>query len=178
MSEKLLDRIKVFEEYYSLGVNRSLPKLREALVRRYKSGVPSEGTLKKWSGRFKWQNQIVIRDNAAAEGVAEKMTEAMVDTKMKELEHLDRAMSEIDAVMPLIFDALQSCTVTDPETGKKRVRIIPETTSDMTALYNAQSRFVTAKTKLIETMRKVRGESDNVQLKTVLDVRYEESTKE
>lgn len=172
MAEKLLDRIKVFEVYYKLGVNRSITKLHDELSRRYKSGIPSEGTLKKWSVRFKWQNQIVIRDNATYEGVAEKMTEAMVDTKMKELEQLDRTMSEIDAVMPLIFDALQSCTITDPKTGKKHVKIVPESTQDMVALYNAQSRFAAAKVKLVETVRKIMGESDNVNVKTVLEVKY------
>jgi hypothetical protein len=164
MAEKLLDQIKVFEVYYALGVNRSLPKLYDELHRQYKSGIPSEGTLKKWSGRFKWQNKIVIRDNATYEGVAEKMTEAMVDTKVKELEQLDRAMSEIDAVMPLVFDALQSCTITDRDTGKKHVRIVPETTQDMAALYNAQTRFVAAKVKLVETARKIRGETDKVEI--------------
>ena len=172
--EKLLDKIKVFETYYSIGVNRSITKLHEELSRRYKSGIPSEGTLKKWSVRFKWQNQIVIRDNATYEGVAEKMTEAMVDTKVKELEYLDRAMDEIVAVMPMIFDALSSCTYIDPKTGKKHVKIVPETTTEMAALYRAQAQFVAAQTKLVETMRKVRGESDNVNLKTVLEVRYEE----
>lgn len=178
MSAKLLDRIKVFEVYYSIGVNRSITKLHEELSRRYKSGIPSEGTLKKWSVRFKWQNQIVIRDNAAYEGVAEKMTEAMVDTKVKELEHLDKAMTEIDAVMPMIFDALDACTITDKETGEKHVKIVPETTQDMVALYNAQSRFVGAKVKLVETVRKIMGESDNVNLKTVLEVTYEDPPKD
>ena len=178
MAEKLLDRIKVFEVYYSIGVNRSITKLLEELAKRYKSGIPSEGTLKKWSARYKWQNQIVIRDNATYEGVAEKMTEAQVDTKLKELEHLDRAMSEIDMVMPLIFDALSSCIVKDEKTGERHVTIIPESTADMAALYRAQSGFITAKTKLIEMMRKVRGESDNVNLKTVLEVRYEEPPKD
>ncbi len=175
MAEKLLDRIKVFEVYYSLGVTRSVLKLRDELAKRYKSGIPSEGTLKKWSARYKWQNQIVIRDNAAYEGVAEKMTEAMVDTKVKELEQLDHAMGEIDMVLPLIFDALQSCTRTDKETGQKYVTIVPETTQDMAALYNAQARFVAAKVKLIETARKIMGESDNLNVKQVIEVRYEDA---
>lgn len=174
MGEKLLDQIKVFEVYYLLGVNRSLPKLEEELHRKYKSGIPSEGTLKKWSSRFKWQNKIVLRDQATYEGVAEKMTDALVDTKLKELDQLDQAHDEINAVMPMLFDALQQCTYTDPKTGEKHVTIVPESTQDMVALYNAQSRFAAAKVKLIETARKIRGESDNVNLKTVLEVRYED----
>ena len=176
MIKKLVDKDKAFEMYYALGTSRSLPKLYSVMSRKCKGNVPTERTLKDWSGKYKWQNRIVIRDNATYEGVAEKMTEAQVDTKLKELEHLDRAMSEIDGVMPLICDALTACTIKDKKTGKRHVTILPESTSDMAALYNAQSRFITAKTKLIETMRKVRGESDNVNLKTVLEVRYEELT--
>ena len=163
-----------FEVYYSLGASRTLPKLRDAVHERGTDDAPAPDTLKKWSVKHRWQNKIVLRDNAAYEGVAEKMTEAMVDTKVKELEQLDRAMGEIDAVMPLIFDALQSCTVVDPATGKKHVKIVPETTQDMAALYTAQTRFVNAKVKLVETVRKIMGESDNVNLKTVLEVRYED----
>ena len=163
-----------FEVYYALGASRTLPKLHDAVHAKGTSDAPAIDTLKKWSTRHKWQNKVVIRDQATYEGVAEKMTEAMVDTKVKELEHLDRAMTEIDAVMPMIFDALQSCTVTDPKTGKKHVKIVPENTQDMVALYNAQSRFVGAKVKLVETVRKIMGESDNVNLKTILEVRYED----
>ena len=174
MAEKLLDQIKVFEVYYSIGITRSITKLLEELHKRYKSGIPSEGTLKKWSVRFKWQNKIVIRDNATYEGIAEKMTEAMVDTRIEEIEQLSKAMSEIDTVMPMIFDALQSATYLDEKTGRRKVRIVPENTQDMAALYNAQTRFVAAKVKLVETVRKIRGESDNVNLNTVLNVRYED----
>jgi len=181
MSLQLIDQIKVFEVYYSLGVTRSIPKLHEELSRRYKNGkrgIPSEGTLKKWSVRFKWRNKIVIRDNATYEGVAEKMTEAMVDTKVKEIEQLDQAMGEIDTVMPMIFDALQSCTHTDPATGKKHVKIVPETTQDMAALYNAQTRFVAAKVKLIEVARKIMGESDKVEIMGKVDIGLDETLKE
>ena len=178
MRKKLVDKDEAFEMYYALGTSRSLPILHEVMSRECKGNVPSERTLKDWSGKYGWQNRIVIRDNSAAEGVAEKMTIAQVDTKLKELEHLDKAMGEIDAVMPMIFDALSSCTHIDPTDGKKHVTIVPDSTSDMAALYNAQSRFVTAKTKLIETMRKVRGESDNMNLKTVLEVRYEDLPKD
>ena len=172
MAEKLIDQIKVFEVYYALGVNRSLPKLSEELHRRYKSGIPSDGTLKKWSGRFKWQNKIVIRDNATYEGVAEKMTEAMVDTKVKELEQLDHAFDEINKLKPLIMAALEACLITDPKTGKKRLEVVPQSTQDMTALYNAMSRLNTTQVKIVEVARKIRGEADNINVKTVLEVQY------
>lgn len=151
-----------FEIYYALGASRTLPKLLDAVHEQSTYDTPAPDTIKKWSARYKWKNQVVIRDNAASEGVAKKMTAAQVDVKIDELEQLDRAMSEIDAVMPLIIDALDSCTEMDPETGEKHVTIIPESTQDMATLYNAQARFVAAKVKLVETVRKVRGETDNV----------------
>ena len=154
-------------EFYRDMLKRSLAQVAQ------KFSV-SETSINKWNKEFKWQMRIAAWDAAIREGVEEGAIEAVVDVRLKELEHLDRAMSEIDVVMPLIFDALTSCTYTDDKTGKKHVRIVPESTSDMASLYNAQSRFITAKTKLIETMRKVRGESDNINLKTVLEVRYEE----
>ena len=97
--------------------------------------------------------------------------------KIDELEHLDHAMSDIDAVMPLIFDALDSCTETDPKTGKKHVKIVPETTQDMAALFAAQTRFVNAKIKLVETIRKVRGETDNMDIKHTIKM-YDFDTEE
>ena len=66
----------------------------------------------------------------------------------------------------------------DPKTGKKHVKIVPENTNDMANLYRAQTGFVNAKIKLIETVRKIMGESDNVNLKTVLEVRYEDLPKD
>jgi len=77
----------------------------------------------------------------------------------------------------MIFDALQSATYEDEKTGERKVRIVPETTQDMVALYNAQSRFAAAKVKLVEAVRKIRGESDNTNLNTTLVVRYEDPPK-
>jgi len=155
MAKKLIDHQKAFEIYYHMGSSRSIPKLLAELSRRYKKGIPSEPTLNKWSQKDKWRDQIIMRDIAIRDGIQESSAAIVVDAKIKELEHLDRAMSEIDAVMPLIFDALQSATHIDPKTGKRKVTIIPESTGDMAALYNAQSRFVTAKVKLVETVRKI-----------------------
>lgn len=160
MAEKLLDQIKVFEVYYSIGINRSITKLLEELHRRYKSGIPSEGTLKKWSVRFKWQNKIVIRDNATYEGIAEKMTEAAVDVKMIEIGRVDKAQAEIEAIKPLIPDALQSTLYKDVKTGKKRCSIVPENTQDMVALYRAHTGFINAEIKLIEIKIKLLGIPD------------------
>ncbi len=138
----------------------------------------SETSINKWNKAFKWQRKIAAWDTAIREGVEERAIEAVVEHRINEIEHLDRAMTEIDAVMPLIFDALQSCTETDPKTGKRRVKIIPGTTQDMAALYTAQARFVAMKVKLVETVRKVIGESDNVNVKNILEVRYERELEE
>lgn len=134
----------------------------------------SETSVNKWNKAFKWQMRIAAWDAAIREGVEERAIEAVVEHRINEIEHLDRAMTEIDAVMPLIFGALESCTETDPQTGKKHVTILPQNTNDMAALYTAQARFVAMKVKLVETVRKVIGESDNVNVKTVLEVRYED----
>ena len=164
MSKKLIDRDKAFEVYFTLGASRSIAKLHDSIAQRFPKIAPSLKTLKNWSKKERWQDRVLLRDNAVRDGIQESATIAAVNSKINELEQLDKAMNEIDAVMPMIFSALQSCMVTDPETGKKRVKIIPETTQDMTALYTAQTRFVTAKVKLVETMRKIMGESDAVNI--------------
>ena len=156
MSPDLIDQIKVFEVYYSLGVTRSLSKLYEELHRRYKHGVPSEGSLKKWSGRFKWQDKIVIRDNAAYEGVAEKMTAAQVDVKIDDLAQLDQAHDEIEAIKAQVMTALQS--------DQGVAIIMPETTQDTAALCNVVSRLNTTQVKIIETKRKIRGDPDKIEV--------------
>jgi hypothetical protein len=124
----------------------------------------SETSVKKWAREFKWKTRIAVWDNAVREGVEAGALESLVDTRIEEIEQLSKAMSEIDTVMPLIFDALKSATYLDEKTGRRKVRIKPENTQDMAALYNAQTRFVAAKVKLVETVRKIRGESDKVEV--------------
>lgn len=118
IKEKLIAPTDAFEIYYTMGASRSLPKLHKYLHQTTPESTPSKDTLKRWSIKHNWQNLILLKDHAVYEGVAEKVTESMIDTKVKELEHLDRAMSEIDVTMPLIFDALTACTVKDEKTGK------------------------------------------------------------
>lgn len=160
MAEKLLDQIKVFEVYYSIGITRSITKLLEELHRQHKSGIPSEGTLKKWSARYKWQNKIVIRDNATYEGVAEKMTEAAVDVKMLEIAQVDKEYKKLDTSDTLILDAQQSTLYTDEKTGKRRCSIVPGNTREMVLLYKAQTDNTNAKIKLIEIKIKLLGIPD------------------
>lgn len=152
-------------EFYRDMQKRSLVKVGEQF------GV-SETSVSKWSVEFKWQRRIAAWDVAIREGVEEGALEAVVDTRIKELEQLDRAFGEIDKLKPLIFSALESCLTIDPETGKKRLEVIPQSTQDMTALYNAMSRLNTTQVKIVEVARKIRGEADNINVKTVLEVQY------
>lgn len=156
----LISHSDAFEIYYALGATRTLPKLLEAVHGQSTDDAPAADTLKKWSARYKWQNKIVIRDNATYEGVAEKMTEAAVDVKMIEIARVDKAQAEIAAIKPLIPDALTATLYTDEKTGKKRCSIVPENTQDMAALYRAHTAFINAEIKLIEIKIKLLGIPD------------------
>ena len=173
VSMTLITHGDAFEIYYALGASRTLPKLLEVVHEQSTHDAPAPDTIKKWSARYKWKNQVVIRDNAASDGVAEKMTAAQVDVKMIEIAQIDKAHDEIDAVMPLILDALQSTLYTDEKTGKRRGSIVPETTQDMAALYRAQTGLINAKTKLIETKRKIMGEDTDTDNKVTIHVKYD-----
>jgi len=155
MTKKLIDRDKAFEMYYRMGSARSIPKLLSELSRRYQKGIPSEPTLNKWSQKDKWRDQIVLRDAAVREGIQESSAAVVVEAKIKELEQLDTAYSEIEAVKPLIVSALQS---------KQVAKIMPETTQDITSLYNALSRLDSVQVKIVETARKIRGETDKIEV--------------
>ncbi len=87
---------------------------------------------------------------------------AVVDTRIKELEQLDTAFGEIDKLKPMIFAALNSCTYIDPKTGEERLEVIPQNTQEMASLYNAMARLNTTQVRIIEVSRKIRGESDKV----------------
>ena len=155
MTKKLIDKDKAFEMYYTAGASRSIAKLYHTIIQRYSKTAPSLKTLKNWSKLDHWQDRVLLRDNAVREGVQEASTAVVVEAKIKELQQLDTAYSEIEAIKPLIVTALQS------EQAKK---ITPETTQDLTSLYNAISRLDSTQVKIIETARKIRGESDNINL--------------
>lgn len=140
---------------------RDMPK--RSLVRVAKKVGVSETSITRWSKEFRWQNRIVLWDNAIREGVEEGAVASVVETRIKEIEQLDRGMDEINKLKPLIFSALESCLHVNPETGKKELEIIPKNTQDMTALYNAMSRLNTNEVKIIELGRKIRGEVDKVE---------------
>jgi hypothetical protein len=155
MTKHLIDRDKAFEMYYALGTSRSLTILYKKMSRRCKGDVPTARTLKSWSCKYNWQDRVLLRDNAVREGVREAATAVVVEAKIKELDQLDTAYSEIEAVKPMIVTALQS---------KQAAKIIPETTPDITSLYNALSRLYSVQVKIVEVARKIRGESDKVEI--------------
>lgn len=144
-------------EFYRDMPKRSLAKAAGAMG-------TSETSINKWNKAFDWQRKIATWDAAIREGIEERAITAVVDTRLKELEQLDRAFDEIDKLKPLIFSALEACTTKDPETGKRHIAIIPENTQDMTALYNAMSRLNSTQVKIVEVARKIRGESDKIDL--------------
>lgn len=154
-------------EFYRDMVKRSIAKVAiEFSV--------SETSVNKWNKAFKWQRRIAAWDVAIREGVEEGAIEAVVETRINELEQIDRMTAEFDRMKLVVFGALESCTKIDPKTGEMRPTITPGNVQDMAALYNAVSRFNATQIKMIEVARKIRGESDNVNLKTVLEVRYED----
>ncbi len=81
MKETLRSR-KIFEEYYIMGEDRSLTKLREKLLsQKYPHKVPSLKTLKRWSVAFNWQQRIEQRDMANAKKIEQKTNETIVNAK-------------------------------------------------------------------------------------------------
>ena len=98
-------------EFYRDMVKRSIAKVAiEFSV--------SETSVNKWNKAFKWQRRIAAWDVAVREGVEERAIEAVVDTRIKELEQLDRAYGEIETLKPLIMASLDACTIKDQETGE------------------------------------------------------------
>ena len=165
MTKRLIAKDKAFEEYYALGEGRSLSKLHDHLSRKYPKSSPSYPTLKNWSKSGSWQDRVLLRDNAVREGLQEAASAVVVEAKINELAQLSTAYNEIEAVKPLIINTLQS---------KKAAKIVPESTQELASLYNALSRLDSVQVKIVETVRKIRGESDNVNVKNVLEVRYED----
>ena len=73
---------KIFEEYYIMGEDRSLTKLREKLLsQQYPHKVPGLKTLKRWSKAFNWQQRIEQRDMANAKKIEQKTDETIVNAK-------------------------------------------------------------------------------------------------
>jgi len=79
--KKLVDKDEAFEMYYALGTSRSLPILHEVMCRECKGDVPSERTLKDWSGKYGWQERVMLNDQAVQKGVRETILPEWIETK-------------------------------------------------------------------------------------------------
>ena len=165
MTKKLIAKDKAFEKYYALGEGRTLSKLHDLLSRKYPKQCPSYPTLKNWAKSGNWRDRVLLRNNAVRDGLEKAAAETVVEAKINELAQLSTAYNEIEAVKPLIINTLQSEMVS---------KIVPESTQELASLYNALSRLDSVQVKIVETVRKIRGESDNVNVKNVLEVRYED----
>ena len=83
--EETAVQAEAFEAYYAMGDGRSLAKLCQNYTQFMPDSqkTPPLVTLKNWSRFFHWQERIVIRDKAIAEGVEKKTTKAAIDRKAK-----------------------------------------------------------------------------------------------
>jgi len=59
------------------------------------------------------------------------------------------------------------------EDGEKYVTIQPKNIKDAVSLINATSKLNEVQLKIIEMSRKIRGETDNTNVETILQIRYE-----
>jgi len=81
MKEELRHK-EIFEQYYIMGKDRSLAKLREKLMSpESPQNVPSLKTLKRWSVAFNWQERIEQRDIEVSRGLETKTNETIISIK-------------------------------------------------------------------------------------------------
>jgi len=73
MKEKLKHK-EAFEYYYSLGNERSYPKVASKFI-------VSRTSIKKWSKAFNWQDRIELRDIANGKKLEAKTDKAVVNSK-------------------------------------------------------------------------------------------------
>ena len=81
MKEELKHK-ETFEQYYVMGKDRSLAKLREKLMSpESPQKVSSLKTLKRWSKAFNWQERIEQRDIEVSRGLETKTNETIISIK-------------------------------------------------------------------------------------------------
>jgi hypothetical protein len=85
------DQAATFAYYYSMGDGRSLRKLRQSWgnVGSDRKSTPALSTLENWSSWFNWQQRIIIKDKAVADGIDFRTTKSIVDRKAELLELVD-----------------------------------------------------------------------------------------
>lgn len=81
MKESLRHK-EVFEQYYIMGNDRSLSKLREKLMSlECRQDVVNLRTLQRWSKAFNWQERIEQRDIEVSRGLEIKTNETIINIK-------------------------------------------------------------------------------------------------
>lgn len=73
---------QIFEQYFMMGNDRSLVKLRKKLMSSKRpQDVLSLKTLQRWSVTFNWQERIEQRDIEVSRGLEEKTNETVINIK-------------------------------------------------------------------------------------------------
>jgi hypothetical protein len=81
MKEELKHK-ETFEQYYIMGGDRSLAKLREKLMSlESRQNVVNLRTLQRWSKAFHWQERIEQRDIEVSRGLEDKTNETIISIK-------------------------------------------------------------------------------------------------
>ena len=81
MKEELKHK-EIFEQYYIMGKDRSLSKLKEKLMSSKRpQDVLSLKTLQRWSVAFNWQERIEQRDIEISRGLEDKTNETIISIK-------------------------------------------------------------------------------------------------
>ena len=86
MSKTLIDRNEALSQYFGLGTDRSLSKLREKIHNENPEGTPSIDALKDWSSKYSWQSQVMIMDKAVGDGLVDTLVPAWVELKAELIE--------------------------------------------------------------------------------------------
>ena len=81
MTKSLIDKNEAFSQYFALGTGRSLKKLHENMCRDSPESVPGYTTLKDWSLKYSWQNQVMLMDKAVADGLKDRLVPSWVELK-------------------------------------------------------------------------------------------------
>ena len=81
MKEELRHK-EIFEQYYVMGKDRSLAKLREKLMSlERRQDVVNLRTLQRWSKAFNWQERVEQRDIEIGRGLEIKTNETVMNIK-------------------------------------------------------------------------------------------------
>lgn len=109
---------RAFEDYYALGDNRSLPKLRDEYTKKALltgENVPAIDTLKKWSRTFNWQERILLREKEVADKLSERFINGEINIRAG-------AIADMGEYLKYLKAAAQSAFYKDPRTGKEMLR--------------------------------------------------------